>query len=103
LKIIYLTSRYPYPLEKGDKLRAYYQIEALSHEHEVHLISITDTDHDKQHLEKLRQITTSVHLIRITPLERYLGLIRAVASGLPFQIAWFYSPKSDELIQQNMS
>ena len=100
MKIIFLTSRFPYPLEKGDKLRAYYQIEALSHEHEVHLISITDTDHDKQHLEKLRQITTSVHLIRITPLERYLGLIRAVASGLPFQIAWFYSPKSDELIQQ---
>ena len=40
--IIYLTSRFPYPINKGDKLRSYYQIKELSKSHEIHLISLSD-------------------------------------------------------------
>ena len=30
MKLIYLTSRFPYPINKGDKLRSYHQIKELS-------------------------------------------------------------------------
>ena len=33
---------FPYPINKGDKLRAYYQIKELSKQFEIHLISISD-------------------------------------------------------------
>jgi len=100
LKILYFTSRFPYPLEKGDKLRAYYQIAALAAHHEVHLVSITDEDQDKKDLEKLRAITSSIHFIRIAPMERYISLIKALTSGIPFQIAWFYSEKAHAFIKK---
>jgi len=38
-----LLSRVPYPLEKGDKLRAYNQIKELAKKHEVVLCCLNDT------------------------------------------------------------
>jgi polysaccharide biosynthesis protein PslH len=100
LKILYLTSRFPYPLEKGDKLRAFYQIAALSEDHDIHLVSITDEDQNYKNLEKLRHITQSLHIIRISPLERYFSLFSALLKGLPFQIAWFYSQSCQKIIEK---
>ena len=42
MKILVLLSRFPYPLEKGDKLRAYHQIKELAKNHEIILCSLTD-------------------------------------------------------------
>ncbi len=99
LKILVLTSRFPYPLEKGDKLRAYYQIKELSRYHSVHVVSISDENPDKSSLEAVRIICDGLHLIRITPLERYLSLMGAAVNGLPFQVAWFYSPSAHKIME----
>ncbi len=100
MKILYLTSRFPHPLEKGDKLRAYYQMKALSKEHEIYLVSIIDQDPDKKDLEKLKEICTEVYCIHIKPMERYVSLARAVFSNLPFQIAYFYNHQAAKNIVQ---
>jgi sugar transferase (PEP-CTERM/EpsH1 system associated) len=99
LKILFLTSRFPYPLTKGDKLRAYHQIRELAKQHEIHLISIVDEDPSKDDLDKISDITSSLHIIQITPVERYLSLLLALFSGIPFQIAWFYSSKIHRIIK----
>ncbi len=49
------TSRFPYPLEKGDKLRAYHQIKELSNHFEVHLFSITEHKVKQEHLDELKK------------------------------------------------
>jgi len=48
MKLLIITSRFPYPLDKGDKLRAYYQIKELSKHNEIFLISTTEYDIKKQ-------------------------------------------------------
>ena len=100
MKILVLTSRFPYPLEKGDKLRVFYQIEELSRHHEVHVISISDDHPDKSSLEEVRNITAGLYLVRITPVQRYMSLVRSMFSGLPLQVAWFYSPGAAGIIQK---
>ncbi|HMR89465.1 MAG TPA: hypothetical protein PKD51_14995, partial [Saprospiraceae bacterium] len=70
MKILFLTSRFPYPLEKGDKLRAYYQIREISKDHEVYLLSIVDDDPSKSDLEKIRPLVKELHIIRIASFER---------------------------------
>ena len=87
-------------MEKGDKLRAYYQIESLASDHEIHLISIHDAEIKKADLEKLRPITASIHLVTITPFERFTSILRAFTTGIPYQIAWFYSRYADDQIRQ---
>ena len=44
MKILVVLPRFPYPLEKGDKLRAYHQIVELSRRHEIYLFAVS---HDK--------------------------------------------------------
>ncbi len=100
MKILYLTSRFPYPLEKGDKLRAYYQMKELSKHHEIHLVSIIDDDPLAEYIDIISEITTSIHTVTITPFERYFSVMKAMWSGIPFEIAWFYSPSLKLLMDQ---
>lgn len=100
MRILFLTSRFPYPLEKGDKLRAFYQMRALSEQHEVILVSIGEGQINVNDLEKVRPFTEGVYLLNITPIERMASLFRALFSGMPFQIAWFYSKKIQSIIKE---
>lgn len=102
MKLIFLTSRFPYPLEKGDKLRAYHQIKALAQHHEVHLISITDTTIPKPYIEKLYDITPHIYLVKMSPLERYFSLLKCLWTRWPFQIGWFYSPGASKNIKKTI-
>lgn len=99
MKILYLTSRFPYPLEKGDKLRAFHQIKALSEKHDVYLISLTDQDPPKADLEELHQYCKEVHLFFIRPVKRYWSLFRAIFTKIPFQIAYFYNRETHRNIE----
>ena len=40
MKILLILPRFPYPLEKGDKLRAYHQIKELSVNHDIALFAL---------------------------------------------------------------
>ncbi len=98
MKIVFLTSRFPYPLEKGDKLRAYHQIKSLALEHEVHLLSITDLTLPKSYFEKIYEITPHIHVVQMSPWERYNSLLKCLIHQRPFQIGWFYSPSAASLL-----
>jgi glycosyltransferase involved in cell wall biosynthesis len=102
LKIIFLTSRFPYPLEKGDKLRAYHQIRELAKNHEIHLISVTDSTIPKEYIDKVYDITTHIYIVKLTPWERYLSLLRCLRSKRPFQTGWFYSPQAAKIIKNTI-
>ena len=43
MKILILSTWFPYPLDQGSKIRAYNLIKALAHDHELLLISFEDT------------------------------------------------------------
>ena len=61
MKLLILTSRFPYPINKGDKLRAYYQIKELSKQFEIHLISISDQKINIQELKKLESYCKTIN------------------------------------------
>lgn len=93
MKILFLTSRLPYPLNKGDKLRAYYQIREISKFHDVILVSISEDDTSTLHISHLQKYTRKVFVIRIRPFERYCSLIKSLNSEIPLSVAWFYSKR----------
>ena len=52
MKLLILTSRFPFPLNKGDKLRAYHQIKELSKKNNICLISLTEKEIAKEELNE---------------------------------------------------
>jgi sugar transferase (PEP-CTERM/EpsH1 system associated) len=90
MKLFVLLSRVPFPLEKGDKLRAYHLVKRLAARHEVYLCCLTDQPIIDDHLAHLR---TFCHHLEVIPLPRWRiiwKLATAVFSRLPYQVAYFH-------------
>jgi len=92
MRILFLTSRFPYPLEKGDKLRAYHQIKQFSTKHEVILAAVSDTRVEPAQLEALKPYCRKIIVCQIGRGRILWNLVRTLFSGLPFQVGYFYSP-----------
>ena len=50
MKIVAVTSRFPHPMERGDKLRAQHQLRELAKRHEVTLIALSESPVPPAHL-----------------------------------------------------
>jgi polysaccharide biosynthesis protein PslH len=93
MKLFVLLSRVPYPLEKGDKLRAFNHIRCLSKYHEIHLFCLNDTHLHPEAEKKLSEYCKSVTIAKLTKSNSYSGVFNALHSGLPFQLGYFYNKK----------
>lgn len=99
-KLVVLLSRFPFPLEKGDKLRAYYQIKELSEDFSIFLIAISDKKVDVSSVEKLEKFCTEIHVIKLTRWSIISNLLSGIFTSTPFQIHYFYSLRGKWKIQQ---
>jgi len=90
-KLVILTSRFPYPLEKGDKLRLFHQLKDLSSHFEIYLITITDDGTDQHDLEKIRPYVSELHCFRLDGFFRYLSVVKHLFTKIPLQVRFFYN------------
>lgn len=90
-KLVVLLSRFPYPLEKGDKLRAFHQIAELSKSFDIYLIAISEKEITSDHHKQLAQFCKEIHLVRITNRTILFNLFLSLISNKPFQTGYFFS------------
>lgn len=88
-KIGVILSRFPYPLEKGDKLRAFHQLKELSQNYEVHLFCLTEHKPNKNDLKEL-SFCHSLEVFELSKWKKQLNLVKALFGKLPFQVRYFY-------------
>ena len=100
MKIFVLLPRIPWPLEKGDKLRAFNQIKQLAKNNEVVLCALnTDKKVSKEEAFKaLQPYCISVTFIDISKLSILINIIKAFFKGLPLQCGYFYNAKAHKKI-----
>lgn len=99
MKIAYLTSRFPHPLDRGDKVRAYYQIVELSKDHDVHLISLSDEEVSKEDKDVLSQYCASIDIQEVPAPQRWSNVLKRSMSPMPLQVSYFY----DDTVQRHIS
>ncbi len=93
MRISILASRFPYPIEKGDKLRLYHQLRGLSANHEIHLIALNEISIDPADYNHLKQYCESIHILDIGKWKPKLSLLKSLSNALPFQVQYFYQQK----------
>lgn len=89
MKILFLTSRYPYPLEKGDKLRAYELVKHLSKAHQIILFAINEDDVTQSQLAELAPYCEKIYTEKISKFNSYFNLLKNFIGYLPFSVAYF--------------
>ena len=96
MKIFVLLPRIPFPLEKGDKLRAFNQIKQLAKRNEIILCALNDNPkvNEQDAFHALQPFCQSINFIKITKPQILLGLVRAFLKGLPMQCGYFYNRKA---------
>jgi len=100
MKILVVLSRFPYPLEKGDKLRAYHQIRCLSRKHEIYLAAVCEQPVSSFDLQQLTPYCKEVLLMPQSRLSCLSNLAVAFVKGLPIQCGYFYSKRNQRHLDQ---
>ena len=96
--IFVLVSRVPYPLDKGDKLRAYHQLKALSKTYDIHLCCLSEDALTVEQEEALEPFTVSLTVHVLKKWVKYWQLFLGLLSQKPFQIHYFYQLKISRAI-----
>ncbi len=89
MRIVFVTSRFPFPVEKGDKLRAFHQIRLLSQLHEVHLVAISHIKITTDDLEAMKPYCKSVQVFKINRWLLPINILLGWMEGLPLQVCYF--------------
>lgn len=102
-KLFVISSRVPYPLDKGDKLRLYHQLRYLSDHYEICLCSLDDTGNGDAYLEELKKVIPNTYILQLPKWKIYINLLLGLFGRKPYQVYYFYQrqvqKKVDQLIE----
>jgi len=88
-----MSSRVPWPLDKGDKLRMYHQIKYLSKSNEIYLLAISDKRDNIVAEKELLKYCKQVDIMYQTQFNIFKGLSASYFNRKPLQIGYFFNNK----------
>lgn len=94
MKVLVVLPRFPYPLEKGDKLRAYNQIRELSKRNEVYLFAVSHTKVHPGDVEQLRPYCKDIRVVQSPHWVNYKNVLRNYLHTKSLQIGYWDSLKA---------
>ncbi|MBU0488167.1 MAG: glycosyltransferase [Bacteroidetes bacterium] len=99
-KILYILSRIPYPLEKGDKLRAYYQMRELSNRYTIIIFAVYQGKVNPESHKMLSAFCSDIYFVRVPLLTRLWQLFLFSFTKKPMQAGYFFSRKAKRELRQ---
>ncbi len=99
-----MSSRFPFPLEKGDKLRIYHQIKDLSLHFNLYLFSVSEHAVSLEAQNELLKYVDQLHIHNLSVFNKLTQLFTGLFSKKPLQVHYFYNSsgqkKLDTLIKK---
>jgi len=106
-KILFITTRLPYPVNEGHQIRTYNLLKRICKTHEVHYLSLQrkdDSAEAKQHLKTLCQTVTTFDIPNEHSKLRFiLDLALGFVTKVPFVIRKYFSKNLQQAIKQKLS
>lgn len=102
LRLAILASRFPYPIEKGDKLRLYHQIRHLAQDFDLYLFALTEHEITAEHRAEISRFCRKIFIYRESGWKRKLRVVRHFTGKLPAQLRYFYSPEIQLKMQEDL-
>lgn len=104
MKILYLATWFPHPLDNGSKIRVFHLLRALAAKHEVTLLSFAFDTTDVAGAHELRKMCGAVHAVNRNPFQRslaqnrlrFFSLSPAVARPIPEMVQAVRTALSDQ-------
>ncbi|MDD2529793.1 MAG: glycosyltransferase [Bacteroidales bacterium] len=94
MKILVVLSRIPYPLDKGDKLRAFHQIKELAKNNDIYLFCLNNTKINPKSETILKTFVKEIIIGQFNKWDFILGMTQSLLDGTPFQTGYFTHKKN---------
>ena len=101
MKLLVVSSWFPYPPDNGSKLRAYHLMRELSKRHAITLLSFAEPGEEK-HVAGLVDICTTIRTVPGNPFKAGSLGLRGLLSPLPRSYAQTYSPAMQALVNERL-
>ena len=102
MKILFLTSRFPYPTLGGDKIRALSILDHLARSHDLTLVAAYETDEDLAGQREMSARLERVIPVRISRLRSYLGALRGLFSRDPLQCHYYRTRELQRTVDEEL-
>ena len=107
MKVLFLSTKSPYPLISGHSLRTYHTLKDAARRHDVTLVTfIQHPEHElkSEHIAHLKSFCTAVHTFLIpvdqSRIRLALSLVRNLLSDLPFVALKYDAPEMRAKIRE---
>ncbi len=101
--LVFIASRFPFPLEKGDKLRGYNLIKGLSKTHQIYLIALTNEPINQSWYDEIAPFVINIDIFPLHNIGQWLRLFACIFTQQPFQLAFFTSFNIKRKIKKRLS
>ena len=99
MKILIVLPRFPYPLEKGDKLRAFNQIKQLSRNNDIYLFCVSHIQVHEEDLAQVRQYCKEMCVVHSPRLVNYKNVLRNYLRTKSLQLGYWDSRKARKALK----
>ncbi len=89
-KILFLSSRLPYPPIGGDRLKSFWLLKILSKKYKIHLISIVDSELPAEFSKWAEDLGITYKIFKKKKFEFYKNALNFVFNKLPIQVNYYY-------------
>ena len=103
LNVLLLTHRLPFAPNRGDRIRAYYLLQALAREAEVDLVSLVHDRDEEEEADGLRDRVRSVTTARVMRTRSWLRGAVALAGRQPLTHALLDAPDLRHVLREVVS
>ncbi len=99
MKILFITSRFPYPPVRGDKIRVFNLMRELAKNHEVSLASFASAE-DGGNYVKLKEYIPRIERAAFKPWRAYLNCLAGLFTKTPLQVYYYRSPAMRDAVSK---
>lgn len=100
MKILFLSSRIPFPPDRGDKVRTLFFLRSLADLGELCLVSLVDPKADAHAMQEMKKEFPDSHFVPHSRWRALGNLIRNVFNRFPFQVAYYHNPRLFGLLKE---
>jgi polysaccharide biosynthesis protein PslH len=95
-----MLSRFPYPMEKGDKLRAFYQLRELSEDWDLYVICLTECDIKNEEKSIVAAHCKELYIFKLNRFSIFINVFNQFFTKKPFQVGYFFQRKINNEVQK---
>lgn len=99
MNLLFLTSRIPFPPNRGDKVRTFFFLKELSRIHDVTLVSLVENEDEMEYKTELEKYCNEVILIHKSKLQHLIRFASGFINRLPFQVNYYNFPSLREEVK----